>query len=147
MSESTVSALYRRIVEEAQDAIVVADREGTILLWNGGAETIFGHPASEAVGQSLDLIIPERLRERHWEGWRRVIATGETRYGRELLAVPGQRADGARISLEFSIALLRDAGGAIESVVAILRDSTARWEKDRETAKRIADLEARVRAV
>ena len=88
--------LYRRIVDEAQDAIIVADREGTIRLWNTSAETVFGYSAEEAVGRSLDLIIPERLRQRHWDGYTKVMETGETRYGRELLSVPGRQADQRR---------------------------------------------------
>ncbi len=125
------STLYRRIVDHAADAVVVADRDGTIVVWNGAAEATFGYSAAEAVGQSLDLIIPERFRARHWDGYRRVMATGTTRYGRELLAVPALRKDGARISIEFSLALLRDDAGEITGVVAIVRDVTARWERER----------------
>lgn len=133
----------RQIVEGAQDAIVVADREGLIRLWNPGAEAMFGYGAEEALGQSLDLIIPERLRARHWEGYRRAMATGVTRYGREVLAVPGVRKDGTRLSLEFTVVLLRGAGGAPEGVAAIIRDVTARWERERALRERLAALEAR----
>jgi PAS domain S-box-containing protein len=137
--------LTRRIVDEAQDAIIYADREGNMQVWNAGAEAVFGYSRDEALGQSLDLIIPERLRQRHWDGYHKVMATGETRYGRELLAVPGLRKDGNRISLEFSISLFRDEHGAVSGIAAILRDVTARFEKDRELTKRLADLEARLR--
>ncbi len=143
--DTTQDDLYRRIVDEAQDAIIFADREGTIRLWNAAAETIFGHSADEAVGQSLDLIIPERLRQRHWDGYTKVMQTGETRYGRELLSVPGVRKDGSRISLEFSIALLRDADGMPSGITAILRDVSERFERDRELRQRLAELEARLR--
>ena len=143
--DTTQDDLYRRIVDEAQDAIIFADREGTIRLWNAAAETIFGHSADEAVGQSLDLIIPERLRQRHWDGYTKVMQTGETRYGRELLSVPGIRKDGSRISLEFSIALLRDADGMPSGITAILRDVSERFERDRELRQRLAELEARLR--
>jgi len=145
MPEMTESELYRHIVMDAQDAIIYADREGTIRLWNAGAEVIFERTAEEAVGQSLDLIIPDRLRPRHWEGWQRVMETGETKYGRELLAVPGQRADGTRISLEFSISIMRDEGGAIAGIAAILRDVSERFERDRALHKRVAELEAQLR--
>ena len=137
--------LYRRIVEHAQDAIILADSDGIIRLWNGGAEAVFGYTAAEAIGQSLDLIIPERLRARHWEGYRRVMETGESRYGRELLSVPGIRKDGARISLEFSIALLTGEGGRPSAIAAILRDITTRWEADRDLRQRLAELEATVK--
>src|SRR5262245_27014069 len=123
MGEHGDSRLERRIVAEAQDAIIYADREGAIRLWNAGAETLFGSGAEEGLGQSLDLIIPERLRQRHWDGYHRVMATGETRYGAgELLAVPGVRKDGMRVSLEFSIAMLRDSAGSLLGIAAILRD-------------------------
>jgi PAS domain S-box-containing protein len=122
--------LFQRIVDEMPEAVVVSDRAGVILLWNRGAEGMFGHPATEAVGQTLDLIIPERYRARHWEGYRTVMATGVTRYGTELLAVPAIRKDGRRISLEFSIALLRDDSGAVAAAAAIIRDVTARWERE-----------------
>lgn len=141
----TQAELCQQIIGEAQDAIIFADREGVIRLWNAGAEAIFGYRADEVLGRSLDIIVPERLRMRHWDGYRRVMATGETRYGRELLAVPGVRKDGTRISLEFSIALLRDGGGDPIGVAALLRDVSARWEKDRALQRRLAELEATVR--
>jgi PAS domain S-box-containing protein len=123
-------SLYQRIVEEMPEAVIVSDRTGAIILWNGGAETMFGHSAAEAMGQSLDLIIPDRFRARHWTGYQTVMATGVTRYGRELLAVPAMRKDGRRISIEFSITLLRDESGAPTGAVAIVRDVTARWERE-----------------
>jgi len=145
MLDETDSGLVRRIVAEAQDAIIYADREGAIRIWNAGAEVIFGYTATEAMGQSLDLIIPERLRQRHWEGYHRVMATGETKYGRELLAVPGVRKDGTRISLEFSIAPLRDEEGSLIGIAAILRDVTERFEQDRALRAQIKELEAQLR--
>lgn len=135
--------LCRRIVEDAPDAIIFADRDGIIRLWNAGAAAMFGYQAEEAVGQSLDLIIPERQRKRHWDGYRQVMVTGVTRYGRELLAVPALRKDGTRISLEFSIALLRDASGAPIGAAAILRDVTARWQQAKAMKERLAALEAK----
>ena len=134
--------LCQRIVDKTPDAVIFADRDGIIRLWNRGAEMIFGYAAAEAVGQSLDLIIPARLRERHWQGYRRVMAEGVTRYGRELLAVPGAHKDGRVISLEFSVALIRDDRGEVQGVAAILRDVTARWEKEKALKKRLAALEA-----
>jgi PAS domain S-box-containing protein len=123
--------LFQRIVEDMPEAVVVTDRAGTIVFWNRAAETMFGHSAAEATGHSLDLIIPERYRARHWAGYETVMSTGVTRYGRELLAVPALHKDGRRISLEFSIALLRDDGGGTAGAMAIIRDVTARWERER----------------
>jgi PAS domain S-box-containing protein len=133
--------LYKSIVENAPDAMIFADREGIIRLWNAGAEALFGYSASEALGKTLDIIIPENLRARHWEGYERTMATGETKYGKDLLAVPGIRKDGSRISLEFSIMLLRDEKGEPLGPVAILRDVTARWKKEKELKERLAALE------
>jgi PAS domain S-box-containing protein len=134
--------LCRHLVEESRDAIVFADRDGLIRLWNRGAAETFGYTADEALGQPLDLIIPENLRARHGEGYRRVMAAGETKYGKELLAVPGLRKDGGRISLEFTIALIRDEGGELVGTAAIMREVTARYQRERELKKRLAELEA-----
>ena len=143
MTTAEYEHLCREIVEAAPDAVVVADPTGIIRLWNTGAEELFGHAANEAIGQTMDLIIPENLRARHWEGYHGVMKSGHTKYGRgEMLAVPAIRKDGSRISIEFSIALLRDAAGSITNVVAIMRDVTPRWQQDRELRKRLAELEA-----
>lgn len=136
--------LSRQIVENTPDAIIMADRDGTIRLWNGGAQTIFDYSAEEAVGQSLDLIIPERFRERHWNRFRKAMETGITRYGRELLSVPAIRKDEARISVEFSVALLRDRAGEVFGVAAIMRDVTLRWTEQKKLRQRLSDLEAQV---
>ena len=89
MATSLPAWLCQHIVAHTQDAVIFADGAGIIRLWNAGAETIFGYPAAEALGHSLDLIIPEPLRVRHWEGYQRVMATGDTPYAQRLLAVPG----------------------------------------------------------
>ena len=137
--------LYQQIVEDSPDAIVFADREGKIRLWNAGAEAMFGYRAGEVLGQSLDLIIPEKQRGRHWEGYHTVMATGVTRYGRELLKVPAIRKDGTRISLEFSVQLLRDAAGQPVGAAAILRDVTERWQQEQTIRERLAALEAKAK--
>ena len=143
MREYSPEWLCREVLEKARDAIIVADREGLIRFWNTGAERIFGYNREEALGQSLDLVIPERLRERHWEGYRKVMATGVTRYGEEVLAVPARRHDGGRLSIEFTILLVRDDAGDLVGTAAFIRDVTARWEKERELKKRLAELEAK----
>jgi PAS domain S-box-containing protein len=147
--DSTISHewLCQRIVEETQVAIIFSDREGIIRLWNSGAEAMFGYRAEEALGQTLDLIVPERQRSRHWEGYTRVMSTGVTRYGRELLAVPALTKDGRRISLEFSIALLRAPSGELLGATAILQDVTARWQQQKELKSRLATLEAKLEQV
>ena len=135
--------LCQRIVEDSPIAILFADRDGKIRFWNAGAETMFGYPAQEAVGQSLDLIVPERQRARHWEGWARVMASGVTKYGRDALAVPATRKDGSRISIEFNIVLLRAQSGELLGAVAMVQDVTVRWQKQKELNARLAELEAR----
>lgn len=138
------TALAARVIEKSTlDAVIVADRSGKVTLWNAAAEDMFGYLESEALGQSLDLIIPEKLRGRHWTGWDRVMDTGVTNYGTDPLTAPGMTRDGQRISLEFSIVLLKDANGTVEGVGAILRDVTARWEAERELRRRVRELENR----
>jgi PAS domain S-box-containing protein len=130
MEPSSPDWLFRRIVEEMSEAVIFADRQGVVRLWNRGAATMFGYSAAEALGQSLDLIIPERFRARHWDGYRQVMTTGVTSYGQRLLAVPAMRKDGQRISIEFSIALLKDERGEVAGAVAVVRDVTARWQAE-----------------
>ena len=143
MPPYTDETLCRKIVEGAYDAIIFADREGIIRLWNLGAEAIFGFTSEEALGQTLDIIIPERLRERHWEGYRKVMASGTTGYGRELLAVPAMRRDGVRISVEFSLVLLRGPAGEALGSAAIIRDVTTRWQREKALKDRLAALEGK----
>lgn len=132
----------QQLIERIADAILVADRQGQIRYWNEGAERMFGYSAAEAVGQSLDLIIPENLRSRHWEGFFRVMATGQTKYISDLLTSPGVRKDGARLSLEFSIVLLRNDSGEIEGCASIMRNVTLRWQKEKALKERLAACES-----
>ncbi|MBV9580002.1 MAG: PAS domain S-box protein [Chloroflexi bacterium] len=134
--------LYQRIVDDSPEAIVVADTDGLIRLWNHAAEEIFGYASEETVGHSLDLIIPEPQRERHWAGYRAVMDSGQTKYGRDLLAVPAVRKDGARISVEFHVTLLRDDTGRLAGIAALIRDVTAHWQRDRALQQRLRELEA-----
>ena len=138
------------LVASTDHAIIVADPDGVICFWNGAAERMFGHSRSDALGKTLDIIIPEKLRSRHWDGYRRVMQTGQTEYAGRTLAVPAMRNDGTRISVEFTVALLDDATGALRGIGAIVRDVTARWEEQRALHRRIGELErelASLRAV
>ena len=137
--------LCRRIVDGAGDAILFGDREGIIRYWNAGAAAMFGWSAVEAIGNSMDLIIPERLRGRHWGGWDAVMKTGVTRYGKDLLSVPASRKDGSPLSIEFTIQLVWDDAGKVVGASAIIRDVTERWTRDRDMKKRLAELEAKAR--
>src|SRR5512145_3163354 len=120
--------LAARILDGSPDAVLVCDRTGVVRYWNPAAERVFGFCDAEAVGASMDLIIPERLRARHWAGWETAMKSGATRYGEgQLLAVPALHKDGRQISIEFSIQLLKDGDGQIEWVVAVIRDVTQRF--------------------
>src|SRR5919199_4792281 len=137
--------LEAEVVARTDHAVVVADAEGVIRFWNPAAETMFGHARADALGQSLDLIIPEKLRGRHWDGYWRVMATGETEYAGRTLSVPALRADGSRISVEFTVTLLPAADGAVAGIAAIMRDVTAQWEERRALTRRLAELERGLR--
>ena len=124
------------------DAVVAADRDGVIRFWNPGAERIFGHAAADAIGRSLDLIIPERLRQRHADGFRHTMATGQSRYGEgEMLSVPALRRDGATISVEFTIVPLKTDGGQMTGIIAIMRDVTKRFEEVRALRRKLTEAE------
>lgn len=135
--------LCQQIVEKAADAIIFADRDGIIRLWNAGAEAIFGYAAEEVLDQSLDLIVPEKLRNRHWEGYHKVMATGKTKYGKETLAVPAITKGENRISIEFTIVLVTDDSGEPLGTAAVIRDVTERFLKQKELKKRLVELEER----
>ena len=136
--------LFQQVLDEAPDAVIVSDKDGMIRYWNKGAEQIFGHTADVVLGQSLDLIVPENLRARHWEGYYRVMATGETKYKTGLLSSPGIRKDGSRVSLEFSMVLLRDESGSMQGVASIMREVTERWKREKELKERLSACEARL---
>jgi PAS domain S-box-containing protein len=139
----TEAWLAEAVVRESSEAIVVTDPDGAIRLWNGGAARMFGYSAAEAAGQSLDLIIPEKLRDRHWKGYRHTMSTGITKYGDTLLSVPATHKDGRRLSIEFSVALLRDAADEIVGISAIMREVSERRQAERELRTKLSELEAR----
>lgn len=128
-----------RLVAGMPDAIVYADADGVIRLWNRGAVRIFGFAEEEAIGRSLDIIIPERLRERHWHGYRETMRTGQSRYGDgQTLSVPAMRKDGTRISVEFTIVPFTDDSGEIIGIAAVMRDATARFEELRDLRRQLS---------
>ena len=136
----------KQLVASIGDAVVVSDAKGVIVLWNVGAERMFGHSEAEALGKTLDIITPERLRQRHWEGYDKSMATGTTKYGNDLLRVPAIHKDGRTMSIAFSVAMLFEAAGKVGSIVAIIRDETIRFAEDRALRKRVTELEAQVTA-
>jgi PAS domain S-box-containing protein len=142
----THDRLCRDIIDHTSLAVIFGDADGLIRLWNSGAEAMFGYSAQEVIGRSMDIIIPEKHRPKHWEGYRKVMQTGVTKYGRELLAVPAMTKDGRRISIEFNIALLRDHAGKIIGAAATINDVTTRWERERALRARLAELEGKATA-
>jgi len=126
------SAELARLWDDLADAVIIADPAGEIVLWNRAAERLFGWPAPEAIGQTLDLIIPERLRDRHWTGYQQVMETGQTSYGDRLLEVPAVHRDGRTLSVAFTVTLMTRPDNTIASIVAVLRDETARWNERRD---------------
>jgi PAS domain S-box-containing protein len=140
----TEAWLAEAVVTESAEAIVVTDPAGIILLWNNGAARIFGFSAADVVGQSLDVIIPEKLRARHWQGYQQTMLTGYTRYGDKLLSVPALHSDGHRLSIEFSVALLRDDAGQIVGISAIMREVSERREAEKALRTKLSELQIRV---
>jgi PAS domain S-box-containing protein len=128
------------ILNAAADAVVVCDGDGIIRLWNPGAARIFGFDAAEAIGQSLDLIIPERLQARHWDGFHKMMSSGQSRYPEgHLLSAPGRRKDGSQVSIEFTVVMLRDEHRRVSNIVAIMRDVTARFEEIKALRKELRE--------
>ena len=131
----------KQLVEALGDAIVIADASGAITLWNPAAQRIFGFTESEALGKSLNIITPQRLQHRHWEGYHKTMASGVTRYGNDVLRVPAVHKDGRGLSIAFTVALLFAEDKKVSSIVAVIRDETSRFEEERKLKKRITELE------
>lgn len=137
---------YKQLLMAIGDGVVVADENGAIVFWNPGAERIFGFSEREAIGKTLDLIVPERQRQRHWQGFEKTMHTGQTRYGNDLLRVPALHKEGHPLSIAFTVAMLHSADGKVSAIVAIVRDETARWNEERELRSQLKELEAKVAA-
>ena len=141
MSQGVDDGVLADLVRGMADAVVIADADGTITFWNDAATRLFGWPAAEAIGESLDLIIPERLRDRHWTGYRSVMESGHTSYGDRLLEVPALHRDGRSLSIAFTVSLLRHAGSDVPyAIAAVLRDDTERWQERRRLRAQLAEV-------
>jgi len=128
------------------DAVVVCNAQGEVTLWNPAAERMFGFTAAEAMGQSMDMIIPERLRKRHWDGYHKTMATGVTRYGNDVLRVPAVNKAGEAMSIAFTVAMLHTPERKVDAIVAVIRDETTRFKDERALRARVAELEAQLAA-
>ncbi|MDE1142725.1 MAG: PAS domain-containing protein [Paraburkholderia tropica] len=135
---------FEQLADAIGDAIIISDAAGDITYWNPAATRMFGYTQNEALGKTLDLIIPERLRGRHWEGYHKTMATGQTRYGNDVLRVPAVDKDGRALSIAFTVALLHGAQGELTGIVAVVRDETAGFQEERNLRKRVTELETRL---
>jgi PAS domain S-box-containing protein len=143
--QSTVN--YEQLVEAVGDAVMAADASGAINLWNPACERMFGYTEAEALGKSLDIIIPQRQQQRHWDGYAQTMASGKTKYGSAVLRVPAVHKDGHTLSIAFSVALLFAPDGKVASIVAVVRDESAKFAEDRALRKRLTELETLVAGV
>lgn len=135
---------FKQIVEAVGDAVVASDASGAITLWNPAAQRMFGFTETEALGQSLDIIIPQRQQQRHWDGYQKTMATGQTKYGNDVLRVPAVHKDGLGLSIAFTVALLHTLDKKVAAIVAVIRDETARFTEDRNLRKRLMELESQL---
>ncbi|SFU52895.1 PAS domain S-box-containing protein [Polaromonas sp. YR568] len=131
----------KQLVEAVGDAIVASDAGGAIVLWNPAAQRMFGFTEEEALGKSLDIIIPQRQQQRHWDGYHKTMETGKTRYGNDVLRVPAVHKDGRSLSIAFTVALLHTPDNKVSAIVAVIRDETARFAEERNLKKRLTELE------
>jgi PAS domain S-box-containing protein len=134
------------VLDAIGDALIVSDAAGNVVLWNAGAERLFGWTEAEAMGRRMDMIIPERLRQRHWEGYDKSMATGQTRYAHDVLRVPAVDKSGRALSIAFTVFMLFGADGKVSACGSVIRDETDRFAQDRALRKRVAELEAQVAA-
>lgn len=134
----------KQLVEAVGDAVIVADASGAITLWNPAAQRMFGHTETEALGRSLDLIIPQRQQQRHWDGYHKTMQTGQTRYGNDVLRVPAVHKDGHTLSIAFTVGLLLSPDGKVAGITAVVRDETSRFAEERDLRKRLMELEGKL---
>lgn len=132
---------FRQLAQAFGDGVVVCDAAGAIVFWNAAATRIFGFTQDDAVGRSLDLIIPPRQQQRHWDGYHKTMATGETRYGSDVLRVPALHKEGKPLSIALTVALLHAPDGKVAAIAAVVRDDTARWSEERALRARLRELE------
>ena len=135
---------FRKLVNAVGDAVIAADASGAIIFWNPAASHLFGYTQDEAMGQSLDLITPERHQKRHWDGYHKTMQTGQTKYGHDVLKVPAVHKDGHALSIAFTVALLHSSDQKVSSIVAVIRDETDRFAEERNLRKQLTELESQL---
>lgn len=135
---------YQQLIEAAGDAIMACDAAGNIVLWNAACERMFGYAQAQALGQSLDIIIPQRQQARHWEGYHVTMASGKTKYGSSVLRVPAVHQDGHTLSIAFTVSLMHSADGKVSAIVAVVRDESVKFAEERALRKQITELQAQL---
>jgi PAS domain S-box-containing protein len=135
---------FKQLADAVGDAVIAADASGAIVFWNPSATRLFGYAPDEAMGQSLDLITPQRHQKRHWDGYYKTMQTGQTKYGHDVLKVPAVHKDGHALSIAFTVALLHSTDQKVSAIVAVIRDETARFAEERELRRRLTELESHV---
>ncbi len=133
----------KQLIHAMGDAVVVSNVDGKIILWNPAAEQMFGYTEAEALGKNLDIITPDRFRQRHWDGYHKSMETGTTKYGKQTLRVPAVHKDGHTLSIAFTVAMLYDEHQKVTGVAAIIRDETLRFQEEKELKKQLLDLQAK----
>jgi PAS domain S-box-containing protein len=147
MSTTEQTNLPEALIEHLADAVIFADRDGVIQLWNPGAQAVFGYPADEVLGRRLDVLIPERLRPTHWAAFDAAVDTGKMKHGRESMTTRSVHKDQSDLYLDLSFALVKDANGHVRGAVAVARDITSRFRAEKEARRRIAYLEDQLKAL
>ena len=143
-TNAALNDLCTKIVEAATEAVIFADREGRIRLWNRGAELLFGYAAADAVGQRLDIIVPEKFRRAHWEAFDRSVESGRTKHVDRVLTTRSMHKNGARLYVDLSFGLVKDAQGTVLGAFAVGRDCTERYLAETNAKARLAAAEAQL---
>jgi PAS domain S-box-containing protein len=142
--DATTEVILQILLDQNPDAVIFAGTDGVIRYWNAAAERVFGFGAADAVGESLDIIIPEAFRERHWAGYERALAAGETKYRGQSLATKAQKADGTEFYVELGFEVVHGEDGAVIGAMATARDITERFERDRGLRRELRELKERL---
>ena len=137
---------FQALVTSVGDGIMASDAKGLITLWNPACTRLFGFTEAEALGKSLDLIIPQRQQKPHWEGYDKTMATGITKYGNDVLRVPAVHKDGHTLSIAFTVSMLHNPDGSVSAIVAVIRDESVKFAQERALKKRITELEMELAA-
>jgi PAS domain S-box-containing protein len=132
---------YQALVTGVGDGIMAANAKGLITLWNPACERMFGYTEADALGKSLDLIIPQRQQKPHWEGYDKTMATGITKYGNDVLRVPAVHKDGHTLSIAFTVSMLHNPDGSVSAIVAVIRNESVKFAEERALKRRINELE------